>query len=253
MKKLTFLMVLLLTIALLLPTVSAGDGFNGFYRPAETPSPMEGIGAVALPAEKVVTPAGTYIVYDKKNLEGLSSVVGWPQEKNTKGEGLCTSSAMTTLLRRKQYLDTGAYSYDFSDVRTSLGASGTPNSKGRYKDCSFSFTPKKGWKHKNADGTTTVYYTKTSDSSTYRKASGLANMIDKHPEGVGIYTKYASGKYHAIILSDYVKDGDSYTFYAYDPADKGERLELSDTWVCRKCGSVSKLFKNIKKIFYIKD
>ena len=230
MKRIAFILALMLALLSFMPAASA-DGWTGFHSdptPAPAPAaiPTQTIGSVVIPAEISVTPAGEFRVYDKDRLEGLTSVVGWPQEKNTKGEGLCTSSAMTTLLRRKQYLDTGSYSYNFSDVRTSLGISGTPNSKGRYKDGSFRFDPKKGWKHKNSDGTTTVYYTKVSTSSDYRKAKNLAKMIDKHPEGVGIYAKYGSGKYHAIILSHYKQDGDDYTFYAYDPSNEGDWEEL---------------------------
>ena len=185
----------------------------------------------------------------------LTWVVGCNQEFSKNGGGLCTSSATGTLLRRRQAAEGKEVTYTFSDVRISLGGSGTPNSKGKYDSLQFYYTPENGWIHTDPDtGEQTVYYTVEESTAVHAKnREYIADLLDVHPEGVVIYVKYGYGGKHSILLSDYVRNSDgSLSFYAYDPANHGVRTKLENTWLMTKFKSVGGLFNGIMKIWYIK-
>lgn len=189
---------------------------------------------------------------------GISSInLSWVEgcdQKSSKTTGLCTSSATGTLLRRRQAAEGKEVTFTFSDVRTSLGGSGIPNSMGKYSDLIFDYTPAGGWVHEDAlTGEQTVYYTAREDNySLVHNTDHIADLMDRHPEGIVIYVQYGYDGRHAIVLSDYVRHKNGViSFFAYDPADHGVRSRLEDTWLMTKFDSVRGLINNIIMLWYI--
>ena len=197
--------------------------------------------------------------YDKNTQYGISAerltwVVGCNQEKS-KSSGLCTSSATGTLLRRRQAAEGKKVTFTFGDTRSSCGGNPIPDAQGRYQSCNFYYAPENGWIHTDeVTGEKTVYYTVKEESKTHVKnREYLADLLDKHPEGVCLYASYASGRRHAILISDYTRKSDgTIQFYAYDPANHGVRTRLEDTWMLTKFKSVGGYFNNVIAMWYIK-
>ena len=144
--------------------------------------------------------------------------------------GLCTYSATTTLLRRKQAADGMEPSYQFDDVyRTNGGQIG-----------------------RNADGTwpadSSYYFNRTysKDGSSYTmsyinhgvSSQEMAEMLDQHPEGIMVWSP-AGGYNHAVVVTDYtVDDSGNIHFFADDPVNDRDagagRIPLSDTYLSSK-------------------
>ena len=188
--------------------------------------------------------------------ENLTWVTGWKQEFS-KSSGLCTSSATTSLLRRRQAAEGKEVTITFGDVRAALGGSPIPDKNGKYESCNSYFTEKTPFYHleDKSDGNdeTDVYYLmKETDTEHTHNREYLADLLDVHPEGVVVYTTYGSSGRHGILISDYVRKSDgSLKFYAYDPANGTGRCRLEDTWVMSKIGSVGKYFSNVISIWYV--
>lgn len=176
-----------------------------------------------------------YEVYRNK-VEDVSSKVpvGELQQNERYSDGstggLCTYSATTTLLRRKQAADGMDPSYQFDDVyRTNGGQIG-----------------------RNADGTwpadSSYYFNRTysKDGSSYTmsyinhgvSSQEMAEMLDQHPEGMMVWSP-AGGYNHAVVVTDYtVDDSGNIHFFADDPVNDREvgagRIPLSDTYLSSK-------------------
>lgn len=184
--------------------------------------------------------------------ENLLWVTGWKQEFS-KSSGLCTSSATTSLLRRRQAAEGKEVTIIFGDVRQAMGGNPTPDKNGKYESCSSYFsssTPFKDFDNEDSD----VYYLTRDYQDTHAKnREYIADLLDVHPEGVVVYANYGSSGRHGILISDYTrkKDG-SIQFYAYDPANGNGRCKLEDTWmISKEGGSVGKYFSNITSIWYV--
>lgn len=176
-----------------------------------------------------------YEVYRNK-VEDVSSKVpvGESQQNERYSDGstggLCTYSATTTLLRRKQAAEGMEPSYQFDDVyRTNGGHIG-----------------------RNADGTwpadSSYYFNRTysKDGSSYTMSyinhgvsnQEMAEMLDQHPEGIMVWSP-AGGYNHAVVVTDYtVDDGGNIHFFADDPVNDRDagagRIPLSDTYLSSK-------------------
>lgn len=198
-------------------------------------------------------------VYDEDTEYGISPerltwVEGCNQEFS-KASGLCTSSATGTLLRRRQAAEGKRVTFTFADTRTSCGGNPIPDANGKYQSCNFYYAPENGWIHTDeVTGEKTVYYTVKEESKTHvRNREYLADLLDKHPEGVCLYATYGSKGRHAILISEYTRRSDgTLQFYAYDPANHGVRTRLEDTWMLTKFKSVGGYFNNVIAIWYIK-
>lgn len=167
----------------------------------------------------------------------------------------CTSCAITTMLRRKQFVDGKKITFNLEDVRVS---SGCPASNPLRDNPNFNMngTWKDIYSVKSGSNTS---YTTTSMALTGNFASKkkqLAQMLDRHPEGVVFYATYPGSK-HAITVSDYaIKSNGDYQFYAYDPINVRDqnlhRIPMENTYLCTKNGSLEKTFNNLMGITYIK-
>ena len=194
--------------------------------------------------------------------DSLKWVTGWKQEFS-RSSGLCTSSASTTLLRRRQAAEGKEVTFTFSDIRAAMGGDPVPDSNGKYGSCSSYFSSTTPFKHlydekgkKIKNPSDDVYYLiKETEVTLSHNREYIADLLDVHPEGVVVYSRYpGSGRgMHAILLSDYErhKDG-SLQFYAYDPANGTGRRKLEDTWMLTKERSVGMLFDNMISIWYVK-
>lgn len=176
-----------------------------------------------------------YEVYRNKVQDVSSKVpVGESQQNERYSDGstggLCTYSATTTLLRRKQAAEGMEPSYQFDDVyRTNGGCIG-----------------------RNADGTwpadSSYYFNQTysKDGSSYTMnyinhgvdSQKMAEMLDQHPEGIMVWSP-AGGYNHAVVVTDYtVDDGGNIHFFADDPVNDRDagagRIPLSDTYLSSK-------------------
>lgn len=182
-------------------------------------------------------------------VSGLKDVPGCAQEKS-----YCTSCAITTMLRRKQFVDGKTITFNLEDVRVSSGCPAN--------------NPLRDNPHFKMEGTwTDVYSVSSGAHSSYTtksvrlsgdfttKKRQLAQLLDQHPEGVVFYAKYP-GSIHAITVSDYeIKSDGDYQFYAYDPInvrDQGlHRIRMENTYLCSRNGSLSQTFSNLNGITYI--
>ncbi len=183
----------------------------------------------------------------------LTWVTGWKQEFS-KTSGLCTSSATASLLRRRQAAEGKAVTFTFGDVRAAMGGNPIPDKNGKYESCSSYFSDVTPFTHSDpATGAAVTYYLKKETETTHsHNREYIADLIDTHPEGVVVYTKYGSSGKHAILISDYVRNKDgSLQFYAYDPANGTGRRKLEDTWIMTKISSVGAFFANVISIWYV--
>jgi len=188
----------------------------------------------------------------------INSVLGCKQHRNSSGEGICTSCATVTLLRRKQFLDGKAVTFNIEDVRASLGAPFSDimrsvifNADGTYWRDTYSVR----------NGNNTTYHTVIEGSrklnmGTEAKKRHIATLLQSHPEGIVAFCKYGNGGTHAIVISDYnVTANGGYQFYAYDPATtrngSSYRTTLENTMLRGRCGTTNKLIDNVFNIWYI--
>lgn len=191
----------------------------------------------------------------------LTSVQGCKQHRNASGEGICTSCATVTLLRRKQFLDGKPITFQVEDVRASLGA---PFDNIMV---SVGFTANGTYWRDNytvRDGNNTVYRTVIEGSGSLKnmsiasKKQHIISLLNSHPEGIIVYCNYGNNRWHAIVISDYaVNSNGSYQFYAYDPATNSNgysyRTELEKTWLRGRFSNTDNLISNIMNIWYIEQ
>ncbi len=205
--------------------------------------------------------------------DNLLWVTGWKQEFS-KSSGLCTSSATTSLLRRRQAAEGKEVTFNFGDIRAALGGNPIPDANGKYESCNSYFSSTTPFVHLTSEGTKSeasiaasedetedeaepvepeVYYLIKETVGTHAKnREYLADLLDVHPEGVVTYATYPKNGRHAILISDYERKSDgSLQFYAYDPANGNGRCKLEETWMMKKVGSVGAFFSNMISIWYV--
>lgn len=184
--------------------------------------------------------------------DNLLWVTGWKQEFS-KSSGLCTSSATTSLLRRRQAAEGKEVTIIFGDIRQAMGGNPTPDKNGKYESCSSYFSSTTPFMDFDKEDSDVYYLIRDYESTHARNREYIADLLDVHPEGVVVYANYGNGGRHGILISDYVrKKSGAIQFYAYDPADGDGRCKLEDTWmISKEGGSVGRYFSNITSIWYV--
>ena len=71
-------------------------------------------------------------------------------------------------------------------------------------------------------------------------------MLEQHPEGVAIYSKYG-GKAHAVLLTDYT-DG---VFYVVDPV-YGKKVTMAESTLYSKSATQTSRLAALHSYWYIK-
>lgn len=197
-------------------------------------------GAAAQPAQPVSEGTESRLAFSAPNLE---SVRGCKQFKD-----MCTSCATVALLPRREYVDGKELTFNFGDVRMSLGAKRGDLDRGIYK--SLTFYAARTWtdSYTVTNGGNTSYTTRLISGSAGTKDKVL-ELLRTHPEGVVIYKNYGPSS-HAITITDYSGG----RFYAIDPVTNNgvyaSRAALEDTCLYGKCGGVDQVFYNAA-IWYI--
>ncbi len=182
------------------------------------------------------------------NASSLASVPGCEQIKN-----YCTSCAIVTMLRRKQFVDGRQITFNFDDVRVSAGA---PRNNPQQDLPRFSMNGTWTDLVTVSSGSNTSYTTRSKGlyGDFAAKKGALAQMLDEHPEGVVLYARYP-GSQHAITVSDYTTSGGDYQFYAYDPVTirnyGTHRTTIENTYLCQANGGLKKTLDNLIGITYI--
>ena len=176
--------------------------------------------------------------------------------KYVSGGGLCTDSALTTMLQRKEVLITGKKpTITFKMVW-----------KAEHKVFS-------SWADLNVGDPKHMYHVRPiKDTKMLKKyAKNLEefdNLLDDHPEGVCVYCNYPTDTYegtHAIVISK-KEDG---IYYAYDPVDGNStwnpqpmQRPVEQTWLASEypakytktnAKTMKKLLKSLIYIYYIED
>ena len=85
-----------------------------------------------------------------------------------------------------------------------------------------------------------------SDDTTATKKKKLISLLEKHPEGIAIYSKYG-GKAHAVLLTDYI-DG---VFYVVDPV-YGKKVTMADSTLYSKEKTQTSRLYALHSYWYIK-
>ena len=168
----------------------------------------------------------------------------------------CTSCAMTALLRRRQFVDGKKVTFTLADVRVSSDASVRNNP---LASCNFVMERRKGYlspfndSYSNPNGVRSSYYTTgvLPKGSVDQNRKELIRLLDAHPEGVIIYSKYSNSQ-HAILITDYEKtQNGGYQFYAIDSADNTKqvgaptyRTTLEKTYFYRATGGLENALRN---------
>ena len=83
-------------------------------------------------------------------------------------------------------------------------------------------------------------------ATTASKKKKLISMIEQHPEGVAIYSKYG-GKAHAVLLTDYT-DG---VFYVVDPV-YGKKVTMAESTLYSKRATQTSRLSALHSYWYIK-
>ena len=83
-------------------------------------------------------------------------------------------------------------------------------------------------------------------ATTASKKKKLISMIEQHPEGVAIYSKYG-GKAHAVLLTDYT-DG---VFYVVDPV-YGKKVTMAESTLYSKSATQTSRLAALHSYWYIK-
>ena len=246
-------------------------------------SDSESATKVAYAAGQQITPSKNlklYAVWVEFPMEELlAAEMGIPQAKNTDDDGICTSCATGTLIRRRQIVDGKEPSFTLSDIRMSLT---NPNSSIEKRREKATPTSTSGKNHiypsisfkvngYNDNGFSNCYSgdgkqvykvasvkVSTIGSNISLRKQYVIDLLKSHPEGIYIYAKYDSANdyKHAVVITSY--DEKTKTFYAIDPVDVRDGLKqieaLQDTWLSSKCGGVNNIFKKLTAtgIRYIK-
>ncbi len=175
--------------------------------------------------------------------------VGQKQETEQSGSGLCTYSATTTLLRRREAADGRDPTFDFGDVHKANGGNGSINGNGRWPDSSFTFS--RTYTSKDAQASYQMDYIEGHSS-----VDAIVALLKTHPEGIMIYSPSSGGYNHAIVITDYEQQSDgSIQLYADDPVNNGNayyqsgRVRLEDTWLYSQNKN---LIENSVRVSYLK-
>lgn len=251
------------TLQTMLNTVQgAGLTVDGIFGPRTEAAVLSFQSANGLAADGICGPrtwAALASLYE--GASGLNDVPGCKMYFCEDGSGLCTSCATVTLLRRRQYVDGKGVTFNFGDVRVSMGADPSDIDQGVYKSLNFYATNLDVtwtdcytcWRSPTTSYTTTPLTAAALGSTAAARKSSLVKLLDAHPEGVVLYSNG-----HAVAVTDYaVKSDGSYQFYACDPSVTSGgvsiRTPLENTYLYRKCGgSVDAIFRQIYRVWYIR-
>ncbi len=85
-----------------------------------------------------------------------------------------------------------------------------------------------------------------SDATASTKKKKLISLLEQHPEGISIYSKYG-GKAHAVLLTDYI-DG---VFYVVDPV-YGKKVTMADSTLYSKSKTQTSRLSALHSYWYIK-
>lgn len=85
-----------------------------------------------------------------------------------------------------------------------------------------------------------------SDATAASKKKKLISLLEKHPEGIAIYSKYG-GKAHAVLLTDYIDD----TFYVVDPV-YGKKVTMAESTLYSKSATQTSRLSALHSYWYIK-
>ncbi len=85
-----------------------------------------------------------------------------------------------------------------------------------------------------------------SDASTATKKKKLISLLEKHPEGIAIYSKYG-GKAHAVLLTDCIDD----VFYVVDPV-YGKKVTMAESTLYSKSATQTSKLSALHSYWYIK-
>lgn len=178
-------------------------------------------------------------ITESKPLYTVNDVLGEIQRTGSLGSGLCTSSAMVTLLR---YSIVGSYNgqlnpnqITFGDVRASLGLAASANVDGKWPEGNF--TPANTWRYVDENGTTRTLKTSVVASGKQTPES-LYNLSQQYG-ALWVYVNHAYG-WHAIVLSHVDRDeAGNYHFWGYDPIDCRDETQseenLADMFMFKQC------------------
>jgi len=170
-----------------------------------------------------------YINTEKKINEKVP--VGQKQETERSGSGLCTYSATTTLLRRREAADGRDPSFSFGDVHRANEGNGQVESDGIWPDSRYAF----GRKYTTNDGEKSYQMAYEDGPSSVKQ---VVELLKQHPEGIMIYSPSCGGYDHAIVITDYeIREDGSIQFYADDPVNNANsyytsgRVPIEQTWL----------------------
>ncbi len=165
----------------------------------------------------------------------------WINYQKRKHPGICNISATTTLLNRRLAYDNKSGKFTIED---SLRSNGCTKIKGPYNWINiYKNTKKKNgysysgdscyWWEKtytNSDGV--QYTTKHLKPSTIDSEYIIAQLM-QHPEGIVFYLDKVG---HAIVVTDYERDGNKVKFYVNDPVNNTNHQLFTNCWVAKEYG-----------------
>lgn len=85
-----------------------------------------------------------------------------------------------------------------------------------------------------------------SDATASTKKKKLISLLEQHPEGIAIYSKYG-GKAHAVLLTDCIDD----VFYVVDPV-YGKKVTMAESTLYSKSATQSSRLLALHSYWYIK-
>lgn len=84
------------------------------------------------------------------------------------------------------------------------------------------------------------------DATVAAKKKKLISLLEKHPEGIVVYSKYG-GRAHAALLTDYIED----TFYVVDPVS-GKKVTMADSTLYGAKATQASRLSALHSYWYIK-
>lgn len=163
---------------------------------------------------------------------------GQIQQRNNKytkdtpnGEGLCTYASTTTILMRKNALEgkdpnSVTFGVVYNDCKEGemkqIGENRWTRGSGSWVNHEFEIDAGKYEMHQKEGATS---------------ENDLISLLDKHPEGVMLYTKSSKGSSHAVTVTDYEVVNGKVQFYVSDPSGSGKgssntgRIKIEDSWL----------------------
>ena len=86
----------------------------------------------------------------------------------------------------------------------------------------------------------------SSDATSVSKKNKFISLLEQHPEGVAIYSKYG-GKAHAVLLTDYIDN----VFYVVDPV-YGKKVTMAESTLYSKSATQTSRLAALHSYWYIK-